>query len=95
MTNQELKQLCERVIEEYACNNADGVMLSKGLLRLLAENESMRVVCEAAKKMVICIEDGINVGRYNHLSNGDTAVDNSDWHALNSAVSKLPPEAGE
>jgi hypothetical protein len=52
MTPEELRQLCERFLAEMGngeSSDIDTTHIARSCIRLLAENEKMRVVVEAAK----------------------------------------------
>ena len=71
MTNEELRQLCEQWLSDHhhtyrnCCRNWT---IANSCLRLLAENERMRGVCEAVRNLdgkIITIHDGEEAaGRY-------------------------------
>lgn len=53
----------------------------------------LEAVADAARLSVITTKDGINVGQYRHLANGDTAIVGENWHKLNDALQALDGDA--
>ena len=85
MTNDELKQLCERLIRYPDPNqwHVERTSLAIEMLRLLAENERMRGVVEAARMF------------FTSTNEGELRFFTAEIRKAIATLDKLPPGAEE